>query len=160
MMIMDSSNDFKKLSRPNIEIDEDLIVISDPPIGWRIFLTLLWCGLTWMAFLEGGDEYLMGVFVCGAGVLAFLYDALSLNRVRVDLKNKVIFRTTLNPLGNLLDRILQHPSAIPLDKITKFEVDYPIRGFSGVSRWYLLVEYDGIYKLQIGIFKKVRTPKM
>ena len=147
-------NDFKKLKRPKLALTEDVILISDPPIGMRIFLTLLCLLFAMNLFFEGIDDNFWGFIIFSCLALVFLYDALSLNRAKVDLKRKAIFRTTLNPIANLLDRILQHPSVIPFDKITKFGVEYPLRGGPYVPRFYLYVEYDGIYKLTIGIFKK------
>ena len=150
---MDISDDFTKLKRPKEALKNDVILISDPPIGWRIFLTFFCLFLTAIFLFENSDDNFLGIVVCSLFSFVFLYDSLSLNRVKVDLRKKIIIRKTLNPVANLLDRMLQHPSVIPFDKITRFAVTYPSIGGPDVQRYYLFAEYDGLYKLNIGIFK-------
>ena len=86
--------------------------------------------------------------------MIFLYDSLSLKRVKVDLKEKVVYRKSLNPLENLIDRLLQHPSRIPFSTIEKVFADYTV-AFRGAQRYYLYIMTDDPYKLDIGIFDKL-----
>jgi len=150
---MAMSSDLEKLRRPKVTVVGDVIFISDPLIVYRIILMLLCLLIATKIYFEGLDANFWPFLGFCVLTLVFLYDSLSLNRVKVDLKRKVIFRTTLNPMANLLDRILQHPSVIPFDKITKFGVDYPLLTGRNVPRWYVFVEYDDLYKLKLGIFK-------
>src|SRR5258708_5768551 len=85
--------------------------MSDPPFAWRIFLTIFLTGCTLFTFLyrdSYNDPYL--ILICLFGALLFLYDSLSLKRVKIDLEGKVIYHSSLNPLENLINALLQRPS--------------------------------------------------
>jgi|SRR6185312_793053 len=151
---MTTSIDFKKFRRPKVTVEEDLILISDPPIGMLMAFALLCLSFVLELLLEGKGDNTWGIIVCSSIAVVCLYNTLTVNRVRVDLRRKAVFRTTLNPIGNLLDRILQHPSVIPFDKITRFGVNSYLSTRIDVPRHHLYVEYDGLYKLTIGIFKR------
>jgi hypothetical protein len=94
-----------------------------------------------------------GMFFCIVFSLAFIYDSLSLQRVRIDLKNKYVFRKSINPMENLINFLLKRPFHISFSNIDKIYSDYTPT-FSGAQRYYLYLKSKDKYKLQIGTFKK------
>ncbi len=100
----------ENLPKPRIVIEEqDWIYLSDTPIPRRIFLTLFFGSLTAFNVWRGVEDNEMMILVTGIGTFGFLYGSLSLYRIKIDLKNKVLHRTSINPLENLIDRVLQPP---------------------------------------------------
>lgn len=149
------SNKFEDLSRPKIILSNDIILISDPPFAKRIFLVFFCLCLTIYVFLSR-DNYdkPLGILVCLILSIIFIYDALSLQRVKIDLQKKILNRSSLNPIENLIAFLLQHPSKIPFKNIEKIFCDYT-EAFGGAKQRYLIyARTDDPYNLKIGTFNK------
>ena len=148
-------NEFDALKRPNINVSGEMIFISDPPFAWRIFLALFCASLAVIAsqFRDQNDRT-KGILVGLMLSLVFIYDSLSLQRVTFDLQRQVVHRVSLNPIENLINRILSKPSEIPFKKINKIYSDYN-EAFGGASQRYnIYIKSDNKYKLRIGTFNK------
>jgi hypothetical protein len=159
--VMPVDAQLENLPKPRIVIEQDWIYLSDRVIPWRIFLTLF-CGAgTAFSIWRGVQDNEMMILVTGIGTFGFLYGSLSLYRVKIDLKNKVLHRTSINPLENLIDRVLQHPADIPFEHIEAVysgkEMDF---GGPATTRHYLYVRTDDPYALKIGIFKSVADAEL
>jgi hypothetical protein len=76
--------------------------------------------------MEDFYDKVMGIIVSLSCALAFLYDSLSLQRVKIDLQGKIVYGTSLNPLENLVNRLLHRPAKIPFHKIEKIYSDYNV----------------------------------
>jgi hypothetical protein len=150
-----SKPEFESLKRPKIIISEDVILISDPPFAWRILMIFFCLFLTWIGlqFKQGNDK-VMGIVVSLSCALAFIYDALSLQRVKIDLQEKIVYRTSLNPLENLVNRLLHRPAKLPFNKIEKIYSDYNVAVGAATQRYYVYIRSDNHYKLNIGTFNK------
>ena len=148
-------NEIENFPRPKIVVTDKEILISDPPFPWRLFLTLfsfaiLIFALKYNTGLDRLEGTAAGVFLS----LVFIYDSLSLQRVRIDLKNKCVFRRSINPMENLVNYLLKRPFAIPFSNIDKIYSDYTPT-FGGQSqRFYMYLRVKDQHKLQIGTFNK------
>ena len=151
----DGKSKFESLRRPKIIISEEVILISDPPFAWRIFMIFFSLFLTWLGlqFKQWNDK-IMGIVVSLSCALAFLYDASSLQRVKIDLQEKIVYRTSLNPLENLVNRLLHRPAKLPFNKIEKIYSDYNVAVGAATQRYYVYIRSDNHYKLNIGTFNK------
>ena len=148
-------NEFDALGRPKIDISGDRILISDPPFAWRIFLAIFCASLAVVAsqFRDQNDK-VKGILVGLMLSIGFIYDSLSLQRVKFDFQKRVVYRMSLNPIENLINRLLQRPSIIPFKKIDKIYFDYN-EAFGGASqRYYLYIKSGQKDKLRIGTFNK------
>lgn len=148
-------NEIENFPRPKIVVTDEEIFISDPPFVWRLFLTLFsFAILTFALKYNTGRDRLEGA---AAGVLLsliFIYDSLSLQRVKIDLKNECVFRRSLNPLENLINSLLKRPFTIPFSNIDKIYSD-STPAFGGQSlRYYMYLRSKDQHKLQIGTFNK------
>ncbi|HVU96990.1 MAG TPA: hypothetical protein VHE34_17290 [Puia sp.] len=143
------------LRRPRIVIADDYILISDPPFGWKIFLAFF-CLLMALIVLESDkDSGMVGFVLCLSMAVGFIYDSLSLKRTNIDLKTKVIYRKSLNPLENLLGKLLKHPSKIPFSAIERIFADYTEAFGGATQRYFLYIRTDDPYNLKIGTFNKL-----
>ncbi|HEY4062387.1 MAG TPA: hypothetical protein VGM30_10825 [Puia sp.] len=144
---------FESLPRPKISISGDMLEISDPPFAWRIFLAFF---CTFLIFIASRDKEIAsrttGMLLGWGLFFVFVYDSLSLQRVKIDFINKTVYRTSLNPLENLINRILGRPSKLPFSNIEKVYSDYR-EAFGGASqRYYLYIRSGDPYSLKIGTF--------
>jgi hypothetical protein len=152
--VKDTSINIAKLIRPKIIITENEIFIRDRLFGWRLFLFLLGVlFVIYSVYFKTGDDQAIGVIFGLIWSIVFLYDCVSLKRVRIDLKARKLYRRSLNPIENLLDWILQHPSTIPYENIDIFFSDYTEVFASAVQRYYVYLKTNDPYKLKIGTFK-------
>ena len=150
-----SKSEFESLKRPKIRILEDVILISDPPFPWRIFMIFFCLFLTCIGLLfKQGTDKVIGIAVSLSCALAFVYDALSLQRVKIDLQEKIVSRTSLNPLENLVNRLLHRPAKLPFNKIEKIYSDYKVAVGAATQRYYVYIKSDNHDKLNIGTFNK------
>ena len=150
-----TNNDFKNLDRPKIVSSDNIITMSDPPFAWRIFLTILFsaCTVFTVHFKNYyNDPYLILVSLLGS--ILFLYDSLSLKRVKIDLERKIISHSSLNPLENLITFIFQRPSEIPFANIKKIYSDYNEVVAPATTRYFVFVQTVDQYKIKIGTFQK------
>lgn len=143
---------FRKFKRPKIEITDKCIAFYDPPIFWRFFLTFFWFLLVLLAYGDQDSQRGIGIFVTTLMTCIFGYDSISLKRVKVDLEKKVVFKRSLNPLENLIDRMLKRPSEIAFDSISAIYVDKPAWVAPSVNRYYLYLKTTDPYNLRIAIF--------
>jgi hypothetical protein len=144
---------FETLPRPKITISGDIIKIIDPPLFKRIFLALFCIFFVFIASLDKEIAGRTTGMLLGGGLFfVFVYDSLSLQRVKIDFINKTVYRTSLNPLENLINRILGRPSKLPFSNIEKVYSDYR-EAFGGASqRYYLYIKSGDPYSLKIGTF--------
>ena len=149
-----NENKYENLSRPKISISEDLISISDPPFAKRIFLVLFCFGLALIASQNNGNDNWIGIFAGLGMALVFIYDSFSLQRIKIDLRSKIIFRTSLNPLENWVNYLRNHPSEIPFKNIEKIYADYTVTFGGATQRYYVYVRTRDPYKLVLGTFNK------
>jgi len=150
-----TNNEFQKLYRPRIILSDGVISISDPPFAWRIFLTILFsAGTIFNVTFRNvyNDPYLILIFLFGS--LLFLYDSLSLKRVKIDLERKVIFHSSLNPLENLINILFRRPSEIPFTNIKKIYADYNEVVAPATTRYFVFVQTVDQFKIKIGTFQK------
>jgi hypothetical protein len=151
----------ENLPKPKIVIEQDWIYLSDRVIPWRIFLTLFCAAGTAFSVWRGVQDNEMMILVTGTGTFGFLYGSLSLYRIKIDLKNKVMHRTSINPLANLIDRILQHPADIPFANIEAVYSGKEMQfSAAAVTRHYLYIRTDDPYALKIGIFNTVADAEL
>ena len=150
------NNEFEGLSRPKIIISNDFILISDPPFAKRIFLAFFCLSLgIGAAQFKMGDDRITAVLVSASLTIVFIYDALSLQRVKVDLQKRTIYRASLNPIENLINLILKRPSEVSFKQIDKIYCDYN-EAFGGASqRYYLYIKTFDPYSLKICTFNKL-----
>ena len=73
---MTLSNDFKKLRRPKVKEEKDVILIYDPPIGLLMTFTLLCLLFVLVLLFEGADDNAWGIFVCSSLTVFCLYNTL------------------------------------------------------------------------------------
>jgi hypothetical protein len=133
-----NKSEFESFTRPRIRISEDVILISDPPIYRRIFLFCFCLFLAILALLyKEGEDKVIATIVSFSFALAFLYDALSLQRVKMDLKEKMVYRTSLNPLENLVNHLLRRPSQLSFRNIEKIYSDYNVAFGGAAQRYYV-----------------------
>jgi len=147
-------NDISNLKRPKICFSNHLIYISDPPSVWSFFLICTCLFLLLIAYESNGDSRMVGVISALALALMSIWKFVSLRRIRVDSNERVVYRKSINPVENMVDRILQHPSRIPFSSIEKVYADYTV-AFYGVQRYYLYIVTDDPYKLNIAAFNKL-----
>jgi len=143
------------LSRPKITIDADCILIFDRPFAWKIFLSLFCLLMAFIVFESNYESRTIGLILTISISIGFIYDSLSLKRTKIDLKNKIIYTKSLNPVDNILGRILKHPSQIPFSAIEKVFTDHPETFASAPRRYYLYIRTDDPYNLNIGTFNKL-----
>jgi len=149
-----NENNYENLPRPKISISEELISISDPPFAKRIFLVFVCIGSALIASQNGGNDNWIGIWGGVGMALLFIYDSLSLQRVKIDLRNKIIFRTSLNPVENWVNHLRKHPSEIPFKNIEKIYADYTVTFGGATQRYYVFIRTRDPYKLVIGTFNK------
>jgi hypothetical protein len=150
-----TNSEFKKWYRPRIVLSDEMISISDPPFAWRIFLTILCAAFTIFYVVIRNvynDPYLILIFLCGS--LLFLYDSLSLKRVKIDLEKKVIFHSSLNPVENLINILFRRPSEIPFTNVKKIYADYNEVVAPATTRYFVFVQTVDQFKIKIGTFQK------
>ena len=111
--------------------------------------------MTLIVFESNEGSRTIGLVLTLSMSSGFIYDSFSLKRTKIDLKNKIIFRRSLNPLENLLGRLLKHPSTIPFATIEKVFADYTEIFGGAPHRYYLYVRTDDPYNLNIGTFDKL-----
>ena len=148
-------NEFKSIKRPKIIISDPTILMSDPPFPWRIFLAVLFFILTIFSVESHNyynDPWL--IIICLSFMLLFVYDALSLKRVRIDFERKVISISSLNPVENLVNYILKRPSEISFSNIKKIYSGYTLAVARDTTRYYVYIRTDDLYNLKIGTFNK------
>jgi hypothetical protein len=146
--------EFKELKRPKIKITATSSSFYDPPILWRFVLTLFWFLLTVLSYLLKSSQREIGIFVILLMTGIFGYGSISLERVRIDLNERVVFRRNLNPIENLIDRIFEHPAKIAFDSISTIYVDRPTWIEPAVNRYCLYLKTTDPYKLRIAVFAK------
>jgi len=83
--------------------------------------------------------------------LAFVYDCLSLKRIKIDLKQRVVYRRSANPLENIIASFLQHPSAIQFSNIEKIYAEY-VDPMKDSRQFYVYIRTDDPYNLKIASF--------
>jgi hypothetical protein len=146
---------FEDFRHPKIRISENTIFISDPPIGWRNFLVIFCIFLVVLCFeVKEGQDKIIGVTLALFFCIIAIYNAISLHRVRIDLKGRIIYFRSLNPIENLLNRILKRSTTISFSNVEKIYCDYPVLVGHGEKSYDLYLRSRGGYKLKIGIFKK------
>jgi len=85
-------NEIENFSRPKIVLTDDEILISDPPFAKRIFFALFFLALMIISLkYYTGPDRIKGAFITSLFFLGFIYDSLSLKRVRIDLKKIAYF---------------------------------------------------------------------
>ena len=131
-----------------------MILISDPPFAWRIFLVLFCIDLAIIGSQFDGDDHWKGILFGSRLSLAFLYDSLSLQRVKIDLRDRVVYQASLNPVENLVNYLLKRPSKIPFKNIDKIYSDYTEVFGGATQRYYAYIRTSDPHKLLIGTFKK------
>jgi hypothetical protein len=148
-------NEIENFPRPKIVVTDEEILISDPPLPRRLFLTLFsFAVLIFALKYNTGRDRLEG---SAAGIflsLLFIYDSLSLQRVRIDLKNKCVFRRSINPMENLVNYLLKRPFTIPFSDIDKIYSDFTPAFGGQAQRYYMYLRSKDQHNLQIGTFNK------
>ena len=133
-----NSTNFESLPRPKVVISNAEISIADPPIAKRIFLTFLCAALPFVVKLMGVQgDISIGIIICAVATIAFGYDSLSLQRVRIDFEKKLIHRKSINPIENLLNSRLGRPFEIPFSDVTKIFSDYDVTFAPATQRYYV-----------------------
>jgi len=149
------NNEFEKLKRPKIVISDNIILISDSPFAMKIFLAIFFSILTVGAtFFEESYNKSLGIIVCLIFTVIFVYDALSLKRVKIDLREKILYYSSLNPVENLVNYLLKHPYKIPFANIEKIYHDYNESVAPVSKKYYVYIRTDDPYNLKIGTFNK------
>jgi hypothetical protein len=145
---------FQDFTRPKILVSESAIFVCDSVLLWRVFLFLLGvCFVFFAIFFKEGTDRFMGFWFGVAWSVIFLYDSLSLKRTKIDLGQRMIYRKSLNPIENLIDRVLQHPKVISFENVEKIYADYSEAAASAVQRYYVYLRTDDPYNLKIGTFR-------
>ena len=144
-------HEFEQLRKVKVTLSGDEMLIADKPKVWNILSIFLGVFLVVYAFYIAEDynrEWVM--FGFGLLTLVCLWNALALMRVKIDLKERVVYRKSINPVANLLDRILQRPSRIPFGNIEGIFADY-IFGMAsaGGDQPYVYLRTDDPYKLRL-----------
>ena len=144
--------EFEDLRHPKIVISDYVILLSDRPFIGEAFLTTVLLGYTIFTFKFRGSFDLSTIVICSLGF--FFYDTIALKRIRIDLYNKIIYRTSINPLENLLNVLLRRPSVIPFKNIKRIYSDYTQLFVPATTRYFVYIEAADGYKLKIGTFDK------
>ncbi len=137
---------------PSIIKGEDMILVSDRPTVWKIFLAVFGaCAVIYLYLLPASYNKPLLMIIALAIFLAFAYDCLSLKRIKVDLKQRVVYRRSANPLENVIASLLQHPAKIPFANIEKIYADY-VDPFKNSQQFYVYIRTDDPYNLKIASF--------
>lgn len=147
-------NEFENLRHPKIVISNDDILLSDRLFIGKAFLTTVLLGFTIFTIKFRGSFDLSTIVICSLGFFYFFYDTITLKRIKIDLHNKIIYRTSINPLENLLNSLLGRPSTISFKSIKRIYSDYTQLFVPATTRYYIYIETSDGHKLQIGTFDK------
>jgi len=141
------------LKLPGIRISKDSILIAERPFLRDIILFLVFLSCTvYVFYAEHSYNKEIGIIVCSFSSLLFLYNSISLKRVRIDLLNRVIYRTNINPFLILLEKILRHPGTLPFSKIKSVYYDNREAFVPTVTKYYVIIGTDDPFNLKIAAF--------
>lgn len=147
-------NNFEDLRHPKIVIANEVILLSDRPYIGKVFLTIIMLGFIIFTIKFRGSFDLSIIVTCSFAFLYFLYDTIALKRIRIDFGIKFIHRSSLNPLENLLNILLRRPTVIPFKSVKRIYSDYTQLFVPATTRYFVYIETEDGYKLQIGTFDK------
>jgi hypothetical protein len=138
---------------PGITTTDDSVLITERPYLRDILLFLFFVSCTVYIFRSSPSyNKEIGMIVCSFSSLLFLYNSISLKRVRIDLRTRMIYRTYFYPLLILLENVLRHPASQTFHKINTIYNDNGEAFVPSVTKYYVIIRTDDPFNLKIVSF--------
>lgn len=145
--------ELKKLFFPKIIQSEDEIIIWNRPFTDDITFSFIFpLGLFITITSSEGEFFVSEIVISSLLTLLFLWIIYSLDKVRINFKDKTISRKSYNPLINIIRKsIFKYPATISFKNIAGFETDY-IYSRKSMTKYIVILHTDDPYKFKIAIF--------
>jgi hypothetical protein len=138
---------------PGIRRSGDLLYISEKPLLRDILLFLFFLCCTFYVMHEtGAYNREIGIIVCTFSSLLFLHNCISLKRVKIDLRSKMIYRSNLNPFLILLEKCLRHPVKLSFQNIEGVYFGNREAFVPNVTKYNVIIRTDDPFELKIAAF--------
>jgi hypothetical protein len=145
---------------PGIKASKDHVLICERPYLRDILLFLFFLACTIYVFYSGHSyNKEIGIIVCSFSSLLFLYNSVSLKRIKIDLRNRMIYRSNVNPFLILLEKCLRHPETLSFKKISSIYYDNHEAFVPSGTKYYVIIRTDDPYDLKIAAFTEEEDAK-
>jgi len=138
---------------PGVSRSGDMLYISEKPFLRDILLFLFFLCCTWYVLSVGkAFNRDIAIIVCTFSTLLFLHNCISLKRVKIDMRSKMVYRSNLNPLLVLLEKWLRHPVKLSFENIKGVHFDNREAFVPSVTKYHVIIRTDDPFELKIAAF--------
>jgi hypothetical protein len=142
-----------RLKFPGITSSKDTVLITERPFLRDILLFLFFLACTIYVF-KSAQSYNkeIGIIVCSFSSFLFLYNSVSLRRVKIDLRTRMIHRSNLNPFLILLEKLLRHPASLSFENVETVFYHNREAFVPSVAKYYVIFRTKDPFNLKIVSF--------
>jgi hypothetical protein len=147
---------FGKFRNPKVIFANNQIILKQRPFIYEILLFIFW-GIMLSILIQSDKDYKKPfvTILFSLITLLFFWRAFSLRRIKIDLNEKLVYRSNLNPFALLIEKFLQHPLKIPFTSISGVYWDSEsFRANNWYPNFYIVLKTTDPYKLKIAKFRK------